>query len=238
MPTGVWTLESPATVPGARAYHAMFYFPDDSGVILFGGEDSVPTLLADTWKWNGTTWAVQSPVASPAARKGHCMAYDGTSKLYLFGGNTGSRSNQLYEYTGATWTLQSPATTTPSARDFAAMAGHTDIYSVARLLMWGGDTGGSFDDDVYEWYSGDWHAITPEETPEARWKHSSCLAGRASSMGGLSMTYGSGSTSTGMSSATVRRSRTCVLHTWRRLTIRTAGRPWWSPSRSTLTGPS
>ncbi len=83
---------------GDRDFFGMTYDSRSKRTVMFGGYDySVPTALADTWEWNGTTWSNPYPsVSTPAARSNHALAYDAARKrVVMFGSNT---DNETWTY--------------------------------------------------------------------------------------------------------------------------------------------
>ena len=169
MPTGNWSEISPAARPSARSYGAMSYDPVSDTVILFGGLDNTSTRLNDTLSWDGSTWSTLSPTTVPTARDGLVGAtVDGAP--YIFGGeDSGGLLNELYRFDGTDWNLETPANMTyPAARKYAGMAPSADGWPT----VWGGDTGTTFDPDVWQYYDAiGWLSITPATNPEPRMKH-------------------------------------------------------------------
>jgi hypothetical protein len=157
-----WTKLSPTTSPSARYGASMAYDSATGQLVLFGGVGVSGGLdhdLDDTWTWNGATWKQLSPTTSPSARDGASMAYDtATGQSVLFGGEDFNAFppglDDTWTWNGTTWKQQSP-TTSPSTRDYAAMAYDT---ATGQLVLFGGNPyingkSGSYPNDTWT-YSG------------------------------------------------------------------------------------
>lgn len=85
-----------------------------SGALVFGGSDGV-TLLADTWRWDGSTWTKLAPSTAPPGRIGHAMALDAArGKVVLYGGETQAGPlSDTWEFDGTTWTHVAAAPPAP-----------------------------------------------------------------------------------------------------------------------------
>ncbi len=145
--------------------HALAYDRGRSRVVLFGGSafTPLPTLVDDTWEWNGASWTLRTPAVVPPARENHAMAYDrARGRVVLFGGEGANRTvlSDTWEWDGATWQQRFPATV-PAARFEHAMA-YDPVRG--RVVMVGGTkTGGTFSalDETWEWDGTDWVAAAP-----------------------------------------------------------------------------
>ncbi len=94
-----WREIAPLASPGARAHHAMAFFPQ-IGVSALFGESSGGLGAPDTWEWDGSSWREVSTLARPATRNQHAMAFDSArGRAVLFGGST------HFGIVGATWEL-------------------------------------------------------------------------------------------------------------------------------------
>src|SRR5262249_43614704 len=84
--------QTQATVPPARARHAMAYDPSRGVISMAGGVFVVPVngslvwiALAELWDWNGVDWS-SNPAGAPALRW-HAMAFDSVrGRLVVQGG--------------------------------------------------------------------------------------------------------------------------------------------------------
>ncbi|MGB7266476.1 MAG: kelch repeat-containing protein, partial [Terracidiphilus sp.] len=164
--------QSPAASPPARLGASMAYDAATGQVVLFSGWGTGgSTLLSDTWVWNGINWTEESPATSPAARGYASMVYDAAlGQVVLFGGvgNTAPGSNGFFNDTwvwnGTNWTQESPATS-PSGRDYAAMA----YYAPGNLVvLFAGDNSTGVLDDTWTWDGTNWTLRTPATSPPAR----------------------------------------------------------------------
>ena len=102
-------------------------------LVFFGGvlpgnlANIPPTLLGDTWIWDGSAWT-QSTAPGPAPRDSAMMASYGDT-VALFGGQGVPDANDVPSFLGDTWTWNGSQWTQmsgvgPSPRSMAAMVGH------------------------------------------------------------------------------------------------------------------
>jgi hypothetical protein len=155
-------------------------------VTLFGGEGDISngdTAIAATWTFDGTAWAQQA-VSGPSARLGAIAAANALcSNIVLFGGLTGSNSNDdlgdTWTWDGASWTEQQvPA---PPARVWSAAA----ALNGTVVLFGGTDATGTLG-DTWTWDGAHW---TQQDVngPGPRTQHAmATLNGRVILFGGLS----------------------------------------------------
>ena len=135
--------------PSTRSYARSAYLPDESRVILFGGESAVDpgTQLQynsdETWAWDGSRWAQLFPATSPSARAAHQVAYDTTrSRIVLFGGRQAKTTvdgkitllNDTWVWKNNNW-QEVVTSNAPDPRHLMAMA-----YDSARdrVVLFGG----------------------------------------------------------------------------------------------------
>ena len=165
-----WT-PVPPIGPSGRYGQAMAYDSAHGQVVLFGGavanNSDVPTLLGDTWVWDGSTWTQKSPQNSPPARYQHAMAYDSAhGQVVLFGGLNGNPENASFADTwlwdGTNWTQGSPQTS-PAARNEHAMAYDS---SQGEVVLFGGIGGGG--NDTWLWDGSNWTEANPQTSPVGR----------------------------------------------------------------------
>lgn len=114
-----WTPLNPTAAPPARGIAMMAYDRVNHGVLLFGGiqyPNEVPTLLGDTWIFQGGNWQQLSPVQAPSARGDTDLAYaPANAGLLLFGGaSLEGQLNDTWLWNGQTWTQLSPANVPPA----------------------------------------------------------------------------------------------------------------------------
>jgi hypothetical protein len=109
--------------PSPRFSHAMAFDPGRNRTVLFGGISSVnqeggPSVLQDTWEFDGEAWTQQED-GGPPGRGGHAMAYDLLAgRVVLFGGNPAR--DDTWAWDGKTWVQI--AEFGPPGRENAAMA--------------------------------------------------------------------------------------------------------------------
>jgi hypothetical protein len=151
-----WQQLSPTNSPPAREGAGMVFDAARQRVVLFGGSTTLfASNYADTWEWDGTNWTQSSlvPAANrwnPSNRDGHSMAYDPRSeRVLLFGGTTAAGPQQdAWSWDGSEWTrhlVQSGAI--PSTRAGAQLVFDTVSN---RMLLYGGGTDSSFNNDMWE----------------------------------------------------------------------------------------
>ncbi|HSN29300.1 MAG TPA: DUF4215 domain-containing protein, partial [Kofleriaceae bacterium] len=187
--TQTWSQPAAPTLPSARMRGAAAYDPIRKRVVLFGGQNTAQRrascgatcMSADTWEWDGRKWAQAAPSASPQPRAGSWLAYDPVGRVMkMYGGDSwvGGTSptlttyNDVWNYTGATWTQVGTAGTRTVART-AAMAYD---FAAGRMVTFGGVTGESatgnnqYGTTVGEtWYwDGSWHQNTSAGQPGVR----------------------------------------------------------------------
>jgi len=97
------------------------------------------------------TWSQVQPLGTiPPARRDHSLVIDSEGRMvFLFGGRAGSQQlDDLWAYDVAanTWTQLAPAGAFPPAR-----FGHNAVFDAAgaRMLVFGGQAGGSFFNDIW-----------------------------------------------------------------------------------------
>ncbi len=173
-----WTHPTPATSPSARSGHAMGYDMVRQRVVLSGGIDGGDSERSDTWEWDGANWNQRAPNLGPTRRSGAALAFDGIrQRTLLFGGLQESpdstSAGDTWEWDGASWTQQAPATS-PGARD-----GHAMAWDAARqrAVLFGGQVSsgqiGAFCcyADTWEWTGSNWIRAVPTASPPGRAGH-------------------------------------------------------------------
>ena len=139
-----WTQLTPATTsPPARYDHAMAFDASRKVIVLHGGKDGNGDDLADVWEWDGSDWTDVTPAGSfgPSAQSGHVLVYDPPSeRVALVGGNGGS-----WSWDGKDWTILVAQGSAPPARTHTVAA----YLPGKRVVMFGGDSGGTALDDTW-----------------------------------------------------------------------------------------
>src|SRR5262249_51823430 len=101
-----WTQMPTSGSPSARQAPALAYGSARGRTVLFAGSDpNAPTLLADTWEWDGSSWSLRTPANSPPARASHRLCFDcARARTVLFGGLGASvRLADTWEWDGSNW---------------------------------------------------------------------------------------------------------------------------------------
>ena len=157
---------SVGTAPSPRAQPSMAELPNGD-VLLFGGTEDTgggPTLVGDTWRFDGAGWTPLTPATSPSARSDAAMAFDGTN-VVLFGGSTAGgplNDTWIWDDTAGNWVdVTATAGTPPSARSGAAMASKGTGSTLNGAVLFGGVAGGF---PTYETWV--WDAATKTWTDE------------------------------------------------------------------------
>ncbi|MBI4866058.1 MAG: hypothetical protein HY816_03815 [Candidatus Wallbacteria bacterium] len=166
---GLWMDVSPATGPPGRERHGLAFDPVRNRTTLFGGFPGGADLLQDTWEFDGSSWkAASAPFVSPPGRVGTEMAYDPVRKQsVLFGGFTTANSDDTWLWDGTGWANPSPAGK-PGIRTNHRMVFRQDL---AKLLLFGGDLGGTRYQDTWSWDGTTWADLRPATDPPARAFH-------------------------------------------------------------------
>src|SRR5688572_12145604 len=155
-----WTLLTaggPST-PAPRAESVMAYDAARDRVILFGGytvgPDGRSRRFADTWEWDGRLWR-EVTREGLTGRSGSAMVYDPPrGEALLFGGSTGTATDEAWAWNGSRWALVSRA---PGRRFNPAMA-----YDATerRILVFGGWNGSERLGDLLELRGPVWQPLT------------------------------------------------------------------------------
>lgn len=159
---GRWRpVASAASGPGERIGAAMA--PLGNELVLFGGTVPLYGLVADTWRWNGSSWSFALTNNFPPARNRHRMVYDG-QRVLLFGGNGAfGPMDDLWAFDGLDWTQLVTATNPPARRDHGFAF---DAQRQRAVLFGGGDTTGSLS-DTWEWDGTQWTLRPAQQVPPA-----------------------------------------------------------------------
>src|SRR5215472_2396562 len=161
----VWT-QLADSGPSPRFSHAMAFDPVRNTTVLFGGISSVnpegvPSVLQDTWEFDGNVWTQQED-AGPPGRGSHAMAFDVFSgRVVLFGGNPAR--NDTWAWDGKTWVQI--AEFGPPGRENAAVAALP-----TGLVLFGGAASGIPFGDTWE-FAGKLWIQKQDIGPKARFGH-------------------------------------------------------------------
>ena len=166
-----WTQRAPATVPPARAGHAMAYDAIRGKVVMFGGASSAPVALSDTWEWDGTDWTPRTPSASPPARSGAAMAFDAArGTTTMFGGCTQLSSTACATLASDTWTWDGSSWTerVTGTRPTPRMEGALAFDPTRQTIVLVDGLGGV--DDTWEFDGATWTLRASPSAPPARFE--------------------------------------------------------------------
>jgi hypothetical protein len=167
---GSWTQQHPSTSPPPRAEAGAAFDPVSRMVLLFGGccsgEQYAPSLLSDTWAWDGTNWSQLHPSASPPARQGASLVDDpGRHRLLLFGGSLQGKTTQSAEawaWDGKQWTGLQPARSPAPDASAVSAAPHHASQRVLAFLGYGGAA------QTWLWDGATWTLVPVDFGPPAR----------------------------------------------------------------------
>jgi hypothetical protein len=142
-----------------------------SGVIPFGGGHATGTF---EWEGHAGTWILRETPVHPTPRQGHGMAFDASlGETVLFGGYNGGSiyGEGTWTWDGVVWSRRDA----PSDPGPALRRNHAMVYDPDRkvVLLFGGRTGNTVFDDVWEWdgATGTWTDRSPTMRPPARSHH-------------------------------------------------------------------
>jgi hypothetical protein len=151
--------------PAPRAESVMTYDSVRERIVLFGGytisPDGRSRRFGDTWEWDGGAWR-QSSLDGPAGRSGSAMVFDPVRRrVLLFGGSTGTATDEAWEWDGERWELLTRA---PGRRFNPSM-----VYDVhdRRVLLFGGWNGSTRLADLVELRDTIWRRV-PAAGPSPR----------------------------------------------------------------------
>ncbi len=119
--TGLWLWNG-------ESWKRLTTVPTPGGSIAWDARRAVIVFFdgfGTTWEWNGTAWRNAAPASAPSARSFVTLYYDTeVEQVCLYGGRTqaGTYLDDLWCYTGTTWTPQAQAGTVPFARSDYAVA--------------------------------------------------------------------------------------------------------------------
>ncbi|MCI4339513.1 MAG: hypothetical protein L3J68_04185 [Thermoplasmata archaeon] len=166
---GVWTNRTTTVSPSPRFGFGLADDPEDSEVVLFGGDGANGAYLNDTWTWSAGVWTNITASAGTAPPEGFwmSMAYDAaTLSVLLFGGinHTSQYGNDTWSFAGGKWTQLFP-TTLPSGRHAQEM---TFDSGDNEMVMFGGLGAVDYLNDTWTFRGGNWAPIAPGNHPDAR----------------------------------------------------------------------
>ena len=148
-----WVKMTPAVQPPPRDWAAMAFDVHTRRVILFGGHDWQRIVnkqgpYGDTWAWDGKNWTQLSPKTVPAPRQAHKMVVDPRSGLiYMLGGK-----QEMWMWIVKDWKQIKPKNL-PSTT-WSPLVGFDELR--ARIVFYGGISGGKVVDETWEWDGNDW----------------------------------------------------------------------------------
>ncbi len=98
-PAPTWSQAADRGPPGR---HSMGMAFDGVGLVMFGGTvGQNVTVLADTWRWDGTTWSTLTPPQTPRPRYGHTIVERSSNGVWMLSGRHNDSSN--FAWDGTTW---------------------------------------------------------------------------------------------------------------------------------------
>ncbi|MCA8978130.1 MAG: hypothetical protein KDC98_25610 [Planctomycetes bacterium] len=168
-----WTDVTPTTgpAPTARQHASMAWDPITTGMLVFGGQDSLtPTYSSETWLFLGNTWVQMSPTNVPSARSqaSLCTRTD-FNDIFLCGGIDGNsatdpRKLDAWAWTGADWTLLNAGV--PGVNSFpASVNANQAVYDPIRqrVVMQGGQGIGAGTGTLYQTAIGNEYGGSPSQ---------------------------------------------------------------------------
>jgi hypothetical protein len=127
---GAWSLIKGAEQPGALDAPRLVFDPGLHAVVMFGGDlEGAPSDAM--WKFDGSTWSsLCNPCGIQLERGGFAVAGD---SLVHFGGQdkNGSDHDDVFGYTGGSWTPQTTTGDKPGGMTFAQLVPYHDkVYAI------------------------------------------------------------------------------------------------------------
>lgn len=97
------------SAPEPRVKPMVAYDGTSSKLMLFGGRPAtgLPSMLSDTWMWDGNAWALSESAPGPSARAGALATYDPIRRgVVVFGGvaANGDLLSDTWIWSGQSWT--------------------------------------------------------------------------------------------------------------------------------------
>ncbi|HMS54637.1 MAG TPA: kelch repeat-containing protein [Fimbriimonadaceae bacterium] len=164
-----WTRRFPTLMPPGYQFPSMWFNPDDGLVYLYGGTSSYG-FSAGTWTWDGSRWRIVAAMGPQVQYP--AVAYDRDRHVaVMFGGISGSYTNQTWELTNGHWVARTPAQS-PAPRYLGQV---TYDESRQRTVLFGGYNGsGNGLNDTWEWDGTNWTVgnIHSQIAPPPRYHHS------------------------------------------------------------------
>lgn len=175
-----WSPLPSSTLPSARVSPAVAKM--NGIVLLFGGmtdDPDSPSILNDTWLWDGTNWSKRELDRAPGPRV-NAAAAEFAGGIVLFGGDdvNGNALGDTWIWDGAAWTEQHPSAPPPARYDASAATLN------GEAVLFGGWDGMSPLNDTWVWGGTGWRMERPLHVPNAR------FWGAMSAMGDHIMLFG------------------------------------------------
>jgi len=158
------------TQPTVRGYFGFSSLntSGSSGVVLFGGQDSAPTALSDTWVFHNGAWSNPTPSNNPGARVGARIAMPESGSFagqaILFGGYTvtGSLFTDTWRFDGTNWTQISTSTSPPAMDCVMCSDGN------GGMLLHGHTSTGTVETWQLTGATPNWVQLSPTTSPASR----------------------------------------------------------------------
>lgn len=152
-----WTQLTTTGPPNPTVNHAGLYDPVNNRMIVYGGVDDTFATPPNVFSlpFTGLTWSSLSAATPPNGRYWHTAVYEDSNpanpRMLVFGGEDGafSTNNEVwaFSFTTLTWATLAVGTPKPAPR-----TGATSIYDPVgkRMILFGGNSGTTFLNDVWE----------------------------------------------------------------------------------------
>jgi cysteine-rich repeat protein len=160
---GTWDTFTPLP-PLLRSLAVAGYDPLAGRALVFGGQLSSQSVLAEAREHDGEHWIGVSADPAPPERRACAMTYDeGRRELVMFGGEISSfmKRSDTWTWRDRSWTERA----TGSARSYHAMA-----YDGIGVLSFGGNLNQA-DDQTARWDGTTWTELVPPAAPAPRAGH-------------------------------------------------------------------
>jgi hypothetical protein len=173
--TDTWAPMTTAGEPAPRLTHTAVW--TGNAMIIWGGNANSKVLNSGgIYDPSSNTWMAVSSSGAPSARFSHSAVFTG-SRMIVWGGynlfdwSNGGASLDPAGSGGGKWSGPTASVSSLTPRE-----GHTGVWTGSAMLIWGGWTGGPYEDtgaifDPAAGVEGSWTAMAADDAPSPRTDH-------------------------------------------------------------------